>query len=75
MSVHSNNDNLVKGIIVGGLYPRIARIAMPRAQFEKIQQGTIQKDVSCQCPRNTSLFCIKAALHEVRVDPRSRYIA
>ena len=44
-SVNSNIDNLVKGVMVGGLYPRIARIAMPRAQFERIQQGTIQKDV------------------------------
>ncbi|ORX33843.1 putative ATP-dependent RNA helicase A [Kockovaella imperatae] len=44
LSINKHNDNLVKGIIVGGLYPRIARIAMPKALFEKIQQGTIQKD-------------------------------
>ncbi|WRT67429.1 uncharacterized protein IL334_004400 [Kwoniella shivajii] len=43
-SVHSKIDNLVKGVIVGGLYPRIARIAMPKAQFERVQQGAIQKD-------------------------------
>lgn len=45
-SVNASNDNLVKSIIVGGLYPRIARIALPKAQFERVQQGTIQKDVS-----------------------------
>lgn len=45
-SINSAKDNLVKGIIVGGLYPRIARIALPKAQFERVQQGTIQKDVS-----------------------------
>jgi ATP-dependent RNA helicase DHX57 len=45
-SVNSNQDNLVKAVIVGGLYPRIARIAMPKAQFERVQQGTVQKDVS-----------------------------
>ncbi|WWD01093.1 hypothetical protein V866_008031 [Kwoniella sp. B9012] len=43
-SVNSKFDNLVKGVIVGGLYPRIARIAMPKAQFERVQQGAIQKD-------------------------------
>ncbi|WVQ98990.1 hypothetical protein IAU59_006122 [Kwoniella sp. CBS 9459] len=43
-SVNAKIDNLVKGVIVGGLYPRIARIAMPRAQFERVQQGSIQKD-------------------------------
>ncbi|WWD16188.1 hypothetical protein CI109_100613 [Kwoniella shandongensis] len=43
-SVNSKIDNLVKGVIVGGLYPRIARIAMPKAQFERVQQGAVQKD-------------------------------
>jgi ATP-dependent RNA helicase DHX57 len=45
-STNSSVDNLVKAVIVGGLYPRIARIAMPKAQFERIQQGAVQKDVS-----------------------------
>jgi hypothetical protein len=45
-SINSGMDNLVKAVIVGGLYPRIARIAMPKAQFERVQQGAVQKDVS-----------------------------
>jgi len=44
-SINSGMDNLVKAVIVGGLYPRIARIAMPKAQFERVQQGAVQKDV------------------------------
>lgn len=44
VNTNSTNDNLVKAIIVGGLYPRIARIALPNAQYERLQQGTIQKD-------------------------------
>ncbi|KAK4689764.1 ATP-dependent RNA helicase DHX57, partial [Tremellales sp. Uapishka_1] len=43
-SVNSVNDNLVKGVMVGGLYPRIARISMPKAQFERVQQGAVQKE-------------------------------
>ena len=44
-SVNSNQDNLVKAVLVGGLYPRVARIAMPKALFERVQQGAVQKDV------------------------------
>lgn len=43
-NVNSTNDNLIKAIIVGGLYPRVARIALPNAQFERIQAGAVQKD-------------------------------
>jgi HrpA-like RNA helicase len=43
-SVNANNDNLVKAVIVGGLYPRVARIALPAAQFERLHAGAIQKE-------------------------------
>lgn len=43
-SVNAGNDALVKAILVGGLYPRVARIALPEAQFERLQQGAIQKE-------------------------------
>lgn len=39
-------DSLVKSVVVGGLYPRIARIAAPEAMFKQIHAGTVQKDVS-----------------------------
>ncbi|GFZ45856.1 hypothetical protein JCM24511_03588 [Saitozyma sp. JCM 24511] len=37
-------DSLVKSVLVGGLYPRIARIAAPEAMFKQIHAGTVQKD-------------------------------
>ncbi|ODN98303.1 ATP-dependent RNA helicase A [Cryptococcus wingfieldii CBS 7118] len=43
-NVNAKVDNLVKSVIVGGLYPRVVRVAMPKAQYERVQQGTIQKD-------------------------------
>jgi ATP-dependent RNA helicase DHX57 len=43
-NTNSTNDNLIKAIIVGGLYPRVARIALPNAQFERIEGGSVQKD-------------------------------
>lgn len=43
-STNAGLDNLVKSVLVGSLYPRVARIALPAAQFERVQQGAIQKD-------------------------------
>jgi hypothetical protein len=50
-SVNSTQENLIKSVLVGGLYPRVARIAMPKALFERVQQGAVQKDVSPQFKR------------------------
>ena len=54
-SINRDNDSLVKAVIVGGLYPRVARIALPQAQFDRVQQGTILRDVSSRSvvPRST----------------------
>lgn len=43
-STTNTDPNLLKGILVAGLYPRVARIALPAAQFERISHGTVQKD-------------------------------
>lgn len=40
----NTSPNLLKAILVGGLYPRVARIALPVAQFERISHGTLQKE-------------------------------
>jgi hypothetical protein len=57
-SVNSTQENLIKSVLVGGLYPRVARIAMPKALFERVQQGAVQKDVS--------LFLERALLMKAR---------
>ncbi|WOO80898.1 Putative DEAH-box ATP-dependent helicase [Vanrija pseudolonga] len=44
VSTNVAKDNLVKAVIVGGLYPRVARIALPDAQYERVQQGAIAKE-------------------------------
>ncbi|BEJ12269.1 hypothetical protein CspHIS471_0207290 [Cutaneotrichosporon sp. HIS471] len=43
-SSQAHDTNLVKAVLVGGLYPRVARIALPEAQFERLSHGTLQKD-------------------------------
>jgi hypothetical protein len=44
LNINSTNANLLKSIILGGLWSRVARIALPKASFERVQGGTILKD-------------------------------
>ncbi|KAL4253594.1 hypothetical protein ABKN59_003415 [Abortiporus biennis] len=46
LNTHSTNLNLIKAIILGGLWPRVAKVSLPRSaiKFDKIQAGTIQRE-------------------------------
>jgi ATP-dependent RNA helicase DHX57 len=46
LNVNSSNDNLIKAVITGGLWPRVARVHLPQSaiKFTKIQAGTIQRE-------------------------------
>ncbi|KAF9454218.1 P-loop containing nucleoside triphosphate hydrolase protein [Macrolepiota fuliginosa MF-IS2] len=46
MNANSKNLNLLKAIMLGGLWPRVARVHLPPSaiKFDKIQAGTIQRD-------------------------------
>ncbi|KAG9026944.1 hypothetical protein FRB95_008310 [Tulasnella sp. JGI-2019a] len=44
LNVHSANENLVKAVICGGLWPRIAKVSTPKAVFDKVQSGTVERD-------------------------------
>ncbi|ESK92682.1 dead deah box [Moniliophthora roreri MCA 2997] len=46
LNVNSNNVNLVKAIVVGGLWPRVARVHLPKSaiKFDKVQAGTVQRE-------------------------------
>ncbi|KAG8784470.1 hypothetical protein FRB91_003631 [Serendipita sp. 411] len=41
---NSRNINLVKAMILGGLWPRIVKVVPPRAVFDKIASGTQQRE-------------------------------
>lgn len=45
LNANSDNENLLKAILTGAFYPRIARIQPPGARFEKIQAGALVKEV------------------------------
>ncbi|KAF5385346.1 hypothetical protein D9615_001206 [Tricholomella constricta] len=46
LNKNSNNLNLIKAILLGGLWPRVARVHLPRdrIKFDKVQAGTIQRE-------------------------------
>ena len=44
LNVNNENTNLVKAIILGGLWPRVARISMPKATFDQVASGSVQRD-------------------------------
>lgn len=44
LNVNGENTNLIKAIVFGGLWPRIARIALPKATFDQVAAGTVQRD-------------------------------
>ena len=43
-NVNSENENLLKAILVGAFWPRIVRIRLPDAKFEKVQAGSVAKE-------------------------------
>jgi ATP-dependent RNA helicase DHX57 len=44
LNVNGENTNLIKAIILGGLWPRVARIALPKATFDRVAAGTVQRE-------------------------------
>jgi hypothetical protein len=43
-NVNSENESLLKGILVGAFWPRIVRIRLPDAKYEKVQAGSVAKE-------------------------------
>lgn len=45
LNTNSTNTNLVKAVIVGGLWPRVARVHLPSSaiKFDRVQAGTVQR--------------------------------
>ena len=44
LNVNGENTNVIKAVILGGLWPRVARIALPKATFDRVAAGTVQRD-------------------------------
>jgi len=46
LNKNHTNTNLVKAVILGGLWPRVARVSLPKSaiKFDKVQAGTVQRE-------------------------------
>lgn len=46
LNVNSDNTNLLKAVILGGLWPRVARVHLPQSavKFDKVSGGTVQRE-------------------------------
>ena len=46
LNTSSENLNLIKAVILGGLWPRVARVHLPKKsiKFDKVSAGTVQRD-------------------------------
>lgn len=46
LNVNNTNVNLVKAVILGGFWPRVARVHLPKSaiKFDRVQAGTIQRE-------------------------------
>ncbi|TFK77465.1 P-loop containing nucleoside triphosphate hydrolase protein, partial [Pluteus cervinus] len=65
LNINSTNTNLLKAIILGGFWPRVARVHLPDSaiKFDKIQAGTIQRDNTAKEYKIYDLKSGRAFLH------------
>ncbi|KDQ15674.1 hypothetical protein BOTBODRAFT_54555 [Botryobasidium botryosum FD-172 SS1] len=68
LNVNSDNTNLLKSVILGGLWPRVARISLPKATFDQLAAGTIQRDHEA---REFKMFDIAGGGERVFLHPGS----
>lgn len=65
LNIHSSNENLVKAVICGGLWPRIVTVAMPRPIYDRVQSGTVERH------REAKEFTVLEKDEQVFIHPQS----
>lgn len=48
LDAHSSNINMLKALILAGLWPSVVRIALPSAKYDQGSSGTIQRDAEAR---------------------------
>ncbi|KAF7337468.1 p-loop containing nucleoside triphosphate hydrolase protein [Mycena sanguinolenta] len=45
LNTNSTNTNLIKAVVLGGLWPRVARVHLPKSaiKFDRVSAGTVQR--------------------------------
>ncbi|KAJ6520085.1 P-loop containing nucleoside triphosphate hydrolase protein [Mycena sanguinolenta] len=46
LNANSENTNLIKAVVLGGLWPRVARVHLPKSaiKFDRVSAGTVQRE-------------------------------
>ncbi|KAJ6504362.1 P-loop containing nucleoside triphosphate hydrolase protein [Mycena vulgaris] len=46
LNTNSENMNLIKAVVLGGLWPRVARVHLPKSaiKFDRVSAGTVQRE-------------------------------
>ncbi|KAJ6503274.1 P-loop containing nucleoside triphosphate hydrolase protein [Mycena vitilis] len=46
LNTNSENTNLIKAVVLGGLWPRVARVHLPKSaiKFDRVSAGTVQRE-------------------------------
>lgn len=65
LNTNSANTNIVKAIILGGLWPRVAQVHLPRSaiKFDKVQAGTVQRENTAKEYKVHDLTGVRIFLH------------
>jgi hypothetical protein len=80
LNTNKGNANLVKAIIVGGLWPRVVKVVLPKARFDKIAAGSQQrehqaKEVKYFDQREGRVFLHPSSILFSRTTYKSRFLA
>ncbi|EIN13864.1 P-loop containing nucleoside triphosphate hydrolase protein [Punctularia strigosozonata HHB-11173 SS5] len=70
LNANRANQNLVKAVILGGLWPRVARVSLPQSaiKFDKVQAGTVQRE---NVAKEYLFFDVDAGSERVFLHPSS----
>ncbi|OJA10313.1 hypothetical protein AZE42_05191 [Rhizopogon vesiculosus] len=65
LNANSTNTNIIKAVILGGLWPRVARVHLPRSaiKFDKVQAGTVQRENTAKEYKIHDLTNMRVFLH------------
>ncbi|KAG1889461.1 P-loop containing nucleoside triphosphate hydrolase protein [Suillus subluteus] len=65
LNTNSANTNIVKAVILGGLWPRVAQVHLPRSaiKFDKVQAGTVQRENTAKEYKIHDLTDVRVFLH------------
>lgn len=65
LNTNSANTNIVKAVVLGGLWPRVAQVHLPRSaiKFDKVQAGTVQRENTAKEYKIHDLTGVRVFLH------------